>query len=226
MPDKTLERVEDGQPTRFENDRLNLALNYSLQETDKYMFNAVLRYNYEDTPKEFSDRTSMIHASDSDDPLQISDHSTWRGKTPSLDLYYQRNLKNDQLLIFNIVGTYIDSRSTRLYQEINEENDLSIYSSVLGGDKYSLIAEGIYEKSFKSGKLSAGLKHTQSYTKNKYEGGDVATDIGLNFAETYAFVEYQLRKNKFNYTFGLGAMRSYNSQGGATVMKNTYSDRH
>ncbi|MBB4035891.1 hypothetical protein GGR21_001786 [Dysgonomonas hofstadii] len=212
MPDKTLERVEDGQPTRFENDRLNLALNYSLQETDKYMFNAVLRYNYEDTPKEFSDRTSMIHASDSDDPLQISDHSTWRGKTPSLDLYYQRNLKNDQLLIFNIVGTYIDSRSTRLYQEINEENDLSIYSSVLG-DKYSLIAEGIYEKSFKSGKLSAGLKHTQSYTKNKYEG-DVATDIGLNFAETYAFVEYQLRKNKFNYTFGLGAMRSYNSQGG------------
>jgi hypothetical protein len=34
-----------------------------------------------------------------------------------LDLYFQRNLKNNQLLIVNVVGTYIGSKSNRIYQE-------------------------------------------------------------------------------------------------------------
>lgn len=213
FPDKTLTRTEEGQPTTFKDNRLNVALNYSLNETDKYMFNATLRNNYQKTPNQFSDRNSIIYSSDNDNnPLSISDHSTWRSYSPSLDLYFQRNLKNDQLLIFNVVGTYIDSKSTRLYQERrNDMLNTDIYSSVLG-DKYSLIAEGIYEKSFKAGKFSAGLKHTQSYTNNTYDG-NVSADVGLNFAETYGYAEFQFKKNKFNYSLGLGVMRNYNSQG-------------
>jgi len=212
FPDKTLVRTEEGQPTKFKHDRLNVALNYSLNETDKYMFNATFRNSYQKTPNEFTDRNSVIHSSDNNNPLSVSDHTSWKNYSPSLDLYYQRNLKNDQLLIFNVVGTYIDSKSTRLYQE--RRNDIlntDIYSSVLG-DKYSLIGEGIYEKTFKSGKLSAGLKHTQSYTSNTYEG-NVDANVGLNFAETYGYAEFQFKKNKFNYSLGLGVMRNYNSQG-------------
>ena len=212
FPDKTLTRTEEGQPTTFKDDRLNVALNYSLNEADKYMFNATLRNNYQKTPNQFSDRNSMIYSSDNNNPLSISDHSTWRSYSPSLDLYYQRNLKNDQLLIFNLVGTYIDSKSTRSYQERrNNILNTDIYSSVLG-DKYSLIGEGIYEKTLKAGKISAGLKHTQSYTSNSYEG-NVAANVGLNFAETYGYAEFQFKKNKFNYSLGLGVMRNYNSQG-------------
>ncbi len=212
FPDKTLERKEEGEPTRFKNNRVNTALNYSLQEPDKYLFNATLRYNYNYSPNEFTDRKSTIFSSDNDNPLSILDHTTWKSVTPSLDLYYQRNLKNEQVVIFNVVGTYIDSRSSRLYQERRQDQlNTDIYSLVLG-DKYSFIAEGIYEKTFKTGKLSAGLKHTQSYTSNEYSG-NVSTNVGLNFAETYGYAEYQLRKGKFNYSLGLGVMRSYNSQG-------------
>ena len=213
FPDKTIKRIEEGEPTTFKDDRLNVALNYSLNETDKYLFNATLRNNYQKTPNQYSDRNSLLYSTDNrNNPLSISDHSTWRSYSPSLDLYYQRNLKNNQLLIFNAVGTYIDSKSTRLYQESrNNELSTDMYSSVLG-EKYSFIAEGIYEKTLSSGKFSAGLKHSQSYTNNTYEG-NVSTDIGLNFAETYGYAEFQLRKSKFNYTFGLGVMRTYNSQG-------------
>ena len=212
LPDKTLQRIEEGQPTKFKDDRLNMALNYNLNEPDKYLFNATLRYNYQKTPNQFSDRESIIHSSDNSTPLSILDHSTWNNNTPSLDLYYQRNLKNDQLIIFNAVGTYIDSKSTRLYEERrNEELTTDIFSSVTG-DKYSFIMEGIYEKKLKTGKLSGGIKHTQSYTSNVYDG-NVSTNIGLNFAETYGYGEFQWRKDKFNYTFGLGVMRTYNSQG-------------
>lgn len=211
FPDKVLERIEEGQPTRFKDSNLKTAFSYNLNEPDKYMFNATFRYNYQDTPEEFTNRNSVIYSSDNNTPLSIIDHSSWRNNTPSLDLYYQRNLKNDQLVIVNVVGTYIDSRSTRLYQERrNNEVFTDIFSNI-SGDKYSLIAEGIYEKKLKDGKFSAGLKHTQSYTQNTYTG-NVAADINLNFAETYGYAEYQWRKSKFNYTLGLGVMRMYNSQ--------------
>lgn len=214
FPDKTLERVEKGEPTRFKRDRLNTALNYNLNEPDKYLFNARFRFRYNDSPNDYSNRESTIYSSDNNTPLSIIDHSASRSKSPSLDLYYQHNLKKDQMIIFNMVGTYIDSRSTRLYQERRGEDlNTDIYSCIQG-DKYSIIAEGIYEMKIKEGKLSAGIKHNQSYTNNTYSG-NVSTDVNLKFAETYAYAEYQWRKSKFNYTLGLGVMRTYNSQGGS-----------
>ncbi|MFV0539464.1 MAG: carboxypeptidase-like regulatory domain-containing protein [Dysgonomonas sp.] len=212
FPDKVIERNEKGEPTKVKENSLNIAANYSLLDTDNYMFNATFRNRYDDEPNAFSNRKSTTYSSDGSTPLSILDESSARSNTPSLDLYFQKNLKNEQLLIFNIVGTYINTKSTRLYQERRENNLTTDIFSDVRGDKYSLITEGIYEKKIGQGKLSAGLKHTQSYTNNTYSG-DVATDINLKFAETYGYAEYQLRKGKFNYTFGLGLMRTYNNQG-------------
>ena len=109
---------------------------------------------------------------------------------PSLDLYYQQNLKNDQRLIFNLVGTYIKSSNTRIYQEKQEGiANTELYSDI-AGKKYSLIAEGIYEKKLEQGTLTGGLRHMQSYTDNRYEGEDVM-DVLLKQAESYAYAEYK-----------------------------------
>lgn len=218
FPDKVLERDEKGEPTKVKENSLNMAANYSLLETDNYMFNATFRNRYDDEPNAFSNRKSTIYSSDGSAPLSILDKSSAKSNTPSLDFYFQKNLKNEQLLIFNIVGTYIHSTSTRLYQERREENLTTDIFSGVKGDKYSFIGEGIYERKIADGKLSAGLKHTQSYTNNVYSG-NVETDINLRFAETYGYAEYQFKKSKFNYTFGLGLMRTYNSQGGNSNIK-------
>lgn len=211
FPNKELRRLEEGIPTQFRDKQLNTALNYSLQDLDKYYLNVALRYNYQDTPNGFTDRNSTLSSSDNDIPLGIKDHSTWNSKSPSLDVYFQKNLKNDQLLIFEVVGTYIDSRSTRLYQESRKGNVLTDIFSDIVGDKYSLIAEGIYEKRMKESKLSTGIRHSQSYTENAYAGNIVAA-TGMNLAETYVYAEYQIKKSKMNYTLGLGAMRTYYTQ--------------
>lgn len=218
FPDEVLKRDEKGEPTKFKEHNVNVSLNYSLLEADKYLFNVTLRNRYFYEPNNFTNRRSTTISSDGSAPLSILDESSSKSNTPSLDLYYQRNLKNDQLLIFNVVGTYIDSKSSRIYQERREEDLTTDILSDIRGDKYSLIAEGIYEKKMNTVKISAGLKHTQSYTNNVYSG-NTATDISLNYAETYGYAEYQFRKNKFNYTFGLGIMRTYNAQGGNSNKK-------
>jgi len=112
----------------------------------------------------------------------------------------------------------MDSKSTRRYQQSQENTDPYISYSCIKGNKYSLIAEGVYEKKFQNGTLTAGLKHSQSYTENSYTG-NVTSNVGLTVAETYGYAEYQLRMNKFNYTLGLGASRMHTTQDGIGLEK-------
>ena len=211
FPTEKLIRTEKGEPTKYKENSLNLSLNYVLHETDKYLFNVRLRYRDEHVPNGSYDRNAIMHSSDSSKPLNIVDHSTWESDSPSLDLYFQKNLKNDQLIMFNVVGTYIDSRTTHFYAEYQEESLLNDIYSDIHGDKYSLITEGIYEKGIGKNKISAGMKHTQTYTNNQYKG-NIESDISMNTAVTYTVAEYQFKRSKFNYTLGLGMMRTYNSQ--------------
>lgn len=212
FPNKELHRIEKGEPTLLKENYLNTALTYNLMEKDKYFFNTTFRYNYQDDPNEYSDRIGKIITSDNPVPLSIYDHSSSKSNSPALDLYYQRNLKNDQLLIFNIVGTYINSQNERTYKENRGNNTVTDIYSDISGNKYSLIGEGIYERKIGEAKLTGGIKHVQTYTNNEYKGSTIA-DISMRQAESYMYGEYQLKKGKFNYMANLSVIRFYYSQG-------------
>jgi len=217
-PTEVIHQDEIGKPTKFDEQTLNIAANYSLNEPDKYLFNVTFRNNYNNTPNSFTDRISTLYSSNDSLPASISDHSTWRNSTPSLDIYFQRNLKNNQLLIFDAVGTYMDSKSTRLFQQMQADADPYIIYSCITGNKYSLITEGIYEKRWKIGTLTAGLRHAQSYTENNYSGS-ATSKVGLAVAESNAYVEYKFHYKKFNYNFGTGVKRTFYSQDGSSMEK-------
>ena len=122
FPDKELHRQETGEPTLFNKQLLTSSLNYSLQEKGKYLFNAQFRYTLQDNPAGYEDRKSKLYTSDSDIPLSIYDHTKEQNHLPALDLYYQQDIKNNQRLIFNIVGTYIKSSSTCLSRKAGRFN--------------------------------------------------------------------------------------------------------
>lgn len=56
----------------------------------------------------------------------------------------------------------------------------------MSSDKYSLIAEGIYEKGFTYGSLKFGAKHIQSFTKQEVQQNGVFKS-DLNQMETSVF---------------------------------------
>lgn len=211
FPDRELHRVEVGEPTLFNKKVLYSNLNYTLQDKDKYIFSAQLRYNYNDFPAGYEDRTSKLYNSDSQTPLSIYDHTVEKNHSPALDLYFQRNLKNGQSLIFNVVGTYIDTKNTRIYQEKKEDILETDILSDISGKKYSLITEGIYERRIWEGKFTGGLKHMQSYTDNKYTR-TIITDVSMNQSESFAYAEYFLQKGNLSYMANLAFTRFYYSQ--------------
>ena len=170
FPEAYQENREVGEPTKVKYDNLNFNLNYSYQDNDKQLLNIALRNQYSDTPSSMSYRISTLYEGDAS--YSISDLSASKVLIPSLDIYYQRNLKNKQTIYADVVASYLDSKNKRTFIQKalnNDNNDTDIYSETKG-EKYSIIGEGIYEKQFNTGKFTGGIKHTHAYFQNRYSG--------------------------------------------------------
>lgn len=76
----------------------------------------------------------------------MKDHTASDSKSPSIDIYLQRNLKNNQAIILNTVGTYIHTYDDRTYEEKKHSILATDIYSAIRGKKYSFIGEGIYRK--------------------------------------------------------------------------------
>ena len=183
-------------------------LTYNLQDDNRYMLNVSAQLDHNLDPnkrfygelytKEYPDLVTYRHQ---------SEHR--RRLRPSLDIYYQRNLKHKQFIAFNAVGTYIDTKNRSTYAEYLNDEAVVDYTSGVEGKKYSLIVEGIYEKRFaNNGRLTAGFTHTQGYTDNVY-GGTLDYHTKMKSATTYGYAQYRGKWKKLSYNLGLGFTRSW-----------------
>ena len=210
-PDYAVHNIELGEPTKVQFDYMNFTLNYNRTD-ERSVFNIALRNSYDDKPNAVTDRNSTLYQGDK--IYSISDKLQQRSYIPSLDIYYQLNLKNDQHLYFDVVGTYINSSSNRQFSllEIGTEDNTPTIISQTEGDKYSIIGEAIYERPLGNGKMTAGIKHTQAYMNNIYDG-NISSKVSMNTAESYLFAEYNQKIKRFTYTLGIGGMRTWHQQG-------------
>lgn len=199
----------DGQKQLFQTG----ALSYNLQDGNKYMLNISARLSHnlnpgmryygklytEEYPELVTDRKEASHN---------------RNLSPSLDIYFQRNLKNNHFFAFNAVGTYINTNNHSSYAEYLDDKAVVDYTSGVKGKKSSLIMEGIYEKGFvNAGQLGMGIKHTQSYTDNEYDG-TLHYKTTMKQANTYGYAQYHGKWKNLRYRMGLGVTRSWFRQEG------------
>lgn len=206
-----MNRIDKGIPEKMKENAHNFTLNYSFLD-DKNHFNATARYFIQDDNRMATTRqyTSLNPSA----VTLVHQGSTTYQQLPSLDLYYSRFLENKQTLIFNIVGTYINSEIEQRYEETDEGQPVTNIISDINGEKYSIIGEGIYEKVFENnGRFTSGLKHTQAFAKNKYTG-TVNNLAKMDQNETYLFTEYAGKSNNLSYTGGIGVSRTWFKQEG------------
>ena len=213
-PDKVITNRETvAAPNRIKYDYLNTSLNYNYTNGEKSMLNIAFRTDVKDIPYGFTDRNTILYQEDK--KYEVKDREQSETHIPSLDVYYQLNLKNDQHLYFDVVGTYLKSNNERTYSMTEVGLTPVEIRSKTEGDKYSIIGEAIYERPLWGGKFSTGLMHNQATMDNVYDG-DAMTKVSMNTSETSLFTEYQSKIGKFNYTLGVGALRTFYNQGNAS----------
>ena len=210
----TIENREVGEPTRFKMNPVNIGLTYNWTNGEKNMLQIALRDFMNFTPHSKTNRDSYLYQGT--DSFAIHDHESTQSISPSLDIYYQHNLPNNNHLYFDVVGTYINSSNDRRFQQTPLGETVADTTDVLSrvrGNKYSLIGEAIYEKQWENIALTVGVRHNQQWVENTYLGSASAT-VNMTTAETYAFAEVQQRAGKFSYAAGIGAMHTYIEQAG------------
>lgn len=208
-----LHRKETGDPSHASMFMHNVNLNYSVQDAEKYLFNATFRYWNNHQPH-WDYRGILSNLDNPADYVDMVDLNSSDNQVPALDLYYQRNLKNDQTLVFNVVGTYNRTSSHRFYQESRGEELLTDINNRVSGKKYSLIGEAIYEKKLANGSsLSGGVWHTQSFSDNEYRNGhDYDTHMDQSASSIYG--EFKGKVRKLDYMLGVELARLYYKQEG------------
>ena len=210
----TIENREVGEPTRFKGNPVNLGLTYNWTNGEKNRVQIALRDNMLFMPHSKTNRDSRLYQAT--DSFAIHDHESSKSISPSLDIYYEHNLPDDNHLYFDVVGTYINSSNDRRFEQLplgETVADTTDVTSRVRGNKYSLIGEAIYEKDWENIGLTVGVRHNQQWVENTYLGSADAT-VNMTTAETYAFAEVQQRVKQFSYAVGIGAMHTYIEQGG------------
>jgi hypothetical protein len=204
-------RYDNGVPGKWKENAHLFTLNYSLLDENNY-FNASVKHSITDMNK-----LTYTNQYTSLDPSRVT--SVHQGaKTlqhlPSVDLYYLRSLKNNQTLIFNVLGTYINSNIDQIYEETKDQKLITDIISDVDGKKYSIIGEGIYEKTFENNnRFTAGLKYMQAFADNTYTG-TINSVAKMDQSESYAYAEYSGKVNKFSYMGGVGLSQSWTKQEG------------
>ena len=218
----TIENREVGEPTRFKGNPVNLGLTYNWTNGEKNRVQIALRDNMLFMPHSKTNRDSRLYQAT--DSFAIHDHESSKSISPSLDIYYEHNLPDNNHLYFDLVGTYINSSNDRRFEQTPLGETVADTTDVLSrvkGDKYSLIGEAIYEKDWENIALTVGVRHNQQWMENRYASGtnekmvnDQMVNVSMTTAETYAFAEVQQRVKQFAYAVGIGAMHTYIEQAG------------
>ena len=198
-----LQRDEIGDGGDYSYQMHDVTFGYNYQQNDSIFFNAKIKYVLTNHPhNDFKNKLKENGM----ETGRIFDGVNQKINTPAIDLYYEHGLKNQQKVYANIVGSYAKAETGRNYIEFDNANTFFSEQFGLISDKYSLIAEGIYEKSFVYGSLKIGAKHIQSFTKQEIQQNGIFKS-DLSQAETSVFSEWNHGKDKFSYSLGLKANR-------------------
>ncbi len=183
--------------------------NYNLVEDKNYALYVTARFSHSTNPNltEKGKLYTEEFPEDITDRVDVSDKMNF---SPSLDVYFEKSLGKRQTLVFNVVGTYIKTDNQKRYKELLKGEPIVDYSSAVQGEKYSLIAEALYEKKFENGgTLTGGIWHNQSYTDNVY-GGTLKYNTQMKQAYTFGYVQYAGKAGKkFSYRVGVNVVRSW-----------------
>ncbi|GHT27067.1 hypothetical protein FACS189432_02780 [Bacteroidia bacterium] len=215
-----LTRKQEGIIAPLQNNTQIVNLSYNLLKSGKYTFNVVLKNYYYQSPKD--DWNSVMHGINSGIDTYTKTKQSEKQQKPSLDLYFQYKLPNNQSIYINAVGTYNNSQYKRHYEEIAELNTLTSIFTEVDGKKYSLISEGIYERLLGKEKLNAGIKYNQIKSENRYSGNK-SVSTNMNQSEYYVFADLTGKlSGQWSYLLGAGLSRSWFSESGQDQLFYTF----
>ena len=122
---------------------------------------------------------------------------------PTLDLYFSRQMKNNQTIELNLVGQYsMSSYDNKLIYK--SDTLIEEYPTYIENHGYSVSGEAMYTKAFDISELQFGLQYQHNFAYNDYVVYDETTSMSKD--NIYAYAQYvTMLGEKASLVLGTGA---------------------
>ena len=200
--DNEIYQKEIGEPGKLKYDNHWITLNYNYLIENKLMFNAALRGKYLNTP------TSQLNSGLSNstfpsDKCNLHDYSKFKSHNTIVDLYFQRYVSENEILILDVTGGYTSTDNKMDYLIFNNDVVKKQFTNNVDGDKYSIITEGLYEKMLGQNKFTIGLRYNKGYASNNYNDNCLSSN-SMHNTEGYLYSEWNQIIDKWSYSLSMG----------------------
>ena len=211
-PDAIITRHEYGLPVTVSNHSLESSVNYNYMHPSGNILNVRFGFNLEDVPnKEEGDRHAILDISDSEQAVEVIEHTEEHSIQPNLGMYYQHKLSDTKSIILDAKGSYIRSKMLHEYSE----NEIDEMSNVKG-EKYAFKFLGMYESRVGGRVWSMGVSTNVSHLSNTYKNYDVI-NVNINQSETALMSEYSNRFGNWGIMGNLKAVYRHLGQQGKSL---------
>ena len=122
---------------------------------------------------------------------------------PTLDLYFSRQMKNNQTIELNLVGQYsMSSYDNKLIYK--SDTLIEEYPTYIENHGYSVSGEAMYTKAFDISELHFGIQYQHNFSYNDYVVYDETTSMSKD--NIYAYAQYvTMLGEKASLVLGTGA---------------------
>lgn len=178
----------------------DVGLRYNLAAEDRYVLQAGLTGSFSNMPV-----ANALREHRSGSVLeQVHTSTTDKSLSPQADIYFHCRLPKGQSLTANVVGSYGRSDYSYAYTPAAPGLISTPYSYAVDGRSRYLFSEAVYENRLKPFTLSAGFRHENRHTDNRYSG-DTHADNVMRTSSQYLFAQLQgALGSRFGYRAGMG----------------------
>lgn len=210
-------RKTDGIPSKLGYTDNNLSLGYTYMHNENTMFSVTI-----------GGGTSNPHLNDAyiksqqyGDEKSSYESRTSRNskvKNPYLDLFFKKQMKNNQVLEVNAFGSYSKSDFDREYSDTYDDasKNFSI-SSIIDNKYWRAGGELMYAKQFKNFTTTFGLRDAYSHSSTNNVENDTRTSSKLHSNDLYFYGQIVGRIKKFGYSIGVGGNQTNTSNGSESM---------
>lgn len=179
-------------------------LSYNLYKNNKSLLNINASFTQNNNPDQYKSGQLFSTLNNGNNLVTyretiLSENSI----SPSVNVYYQHQIRDNQLIAFDVVGTYIRTGNKSSYVESIDDYDIGNYFSLIEGGKYSIIAEGLYETHlFSHLKLTTGIRQSYAFMNNSY-CGTMSFDTKAIQNNTYGYMQIIGKHRSLTYRAGI-----------------------
>ena len=221
--DKTIFRNQIGRPSYARDFSNALTLGYTYMYDLSTMFSANLNLSVKDVKARNYNAIEERIGTERKLFDKYNPNET-KVKSPSIDLYFRKNISEKQSLELNAIGTLSNGDYSRqmhyLYNDDSKENYSQVNSTK--NDSWALAAEALYTLAFKNVTTRYGVNYKRNYAENKYSENDSPFEQdNLTRDNLYFYGDLAGKWKKLGYTVSAGGkyFHSKGMSGGESYLK-------